>query len=262
MIALSKILTTLQAIAPLNLAESWDNVGLLLGDPDQQIDRVMTCLTVSSETVLEAIETRAQLIVSHHPMPFKPLNRITTANLTGRLLLQCARAGIAIYSPHTAWDNAAQGINWQLAEMLGLLKVEPLTPLENATEAGIGQGRMGELSQPVSLAELRSRLSTGLGGGIRWRSTHDDSHRASKIGIICGSGGSYWSAAARRGCDTLLTGEATYHQCLEAEENGVAVMMVGHFASEFFSMKKLATELAASHESLVVECSQREHSQF
>lgn len=280
MIAMNDLLRTLERIAPLGYAESWDNVGLLLGDTTASVSRVLTCLTVTDEVVQEAIDLEVQLIVSHHPLPFKPLNRITNATQTGRLLLKCARHGIAIYSPHTAWDNAAQGINWQLGQILELEAMEPMSRFSGDTEivstlgatsedgtaseqtaVAVGQGRMGRVAPSTSIGQLQQRLRAEL-GDIRWRSTHADEHCVTKVGIICGSGGSYWSEASKRGCDALLTGEATYHQCLEAEANGVALMLVGHFASEFFAMKKLAAILAASHEGLVAECSSREHSAF
>lgn len=124
----------LDSIAPLSLAESWDNVGLLLGDGELVIDRIMTCLTVTQNVVSEAIEKQAKLIVSHHPILFKPANRITTSTEEGRLLWQLTRQGIAVYSPHTAYDNAEGGINDQLAQLLKLQDVKPLVPAVPVTE--------------------------------------------------------------------------------------------------------------------------------
>jgi dinuclear metal center YbgI/SA1388 family protein len=116
----------LNRFAPTDLAADWDNVGLLLGERDSAVERVMTCLTVTSESASEAIAERANLIVTHHPIFFRGVKRLTDATVEGRMLLSLARAGIAVYSPHTAFDNARGGINERLASRLGLVDVRPL----------------------------------------------------------------------------------------------------------------------------------------
>ena len=116
----------LQAFAPLELAEEWDNVGLLLGDGADPAERIMTCLTVTPITAGEAIESRAGLIVSHHPILFRGCNRLAADSAEGKMLLSLIRAGVAVYSPHTAFDNTRGGINDLLADRLGLTNVRPL----------------------------------------------------------------------------------------------------------------------------------------
>src|SRR5262245_9834421 len=101
----------LEAFAPRPLAASWDNVGLLLGDRSAAAERVMTCLTVTPDSAAEAIAEQAQLIVTHHPILFRPVQRLTADDPQGRMLLALIRAGSAVYSPHTAFDNTAGGIN-------------------------------------------------------------------------------------------------------------------------------------------------------
>ena len=97
-ISLDAVLQKLSEIAPLRLAESWDNVGLLLGDRRRSIDCVMTCLTITPEVVEEAIQRRVGLIVAHHPMPFKPLTRITSDSTTGKMVLDLIAGGVAVYT--------------------------------------------------------------------------------------------------------------------------------------------------------------------
>src|SRR5262249_14856041 len=116
----------LEEFAPPSLAAEWDNVGLLLGDRQARVKRIMTCLTVTPESAAEAVEARAQLIVTHHPILFRPAKRLTTANAEGRMLLSLIRAGVAVYSPHTAFDNTRGGINDAIARRLGLTDVAPL----------------------------------------------------------------------------------------------------------------------------------------
>lgn len=134
MLTVTDLMTALQAIAPLPLAAEWDNVGLLLGDSAAPVERVMTCLTVTPDSVAEAIESQAQLIVSHHPVLFRPTRMLTTATPEGRMLLNLVQAGIAVYSPHTAFDNCAGGINDLLAHQLGLAGVGPLRSAEHARQ--------------------------------------------------------------------------------------------------------------------------------
>ncbi len=123
---IADVVKALQELAPLNLAAEWDNVGLLLGDPLAFSPRIMTCLTVTPDVVAEAIGSQASLIVSHHPILFRAARRLTTATSEGRMLLDLVRAGVGVYSAHTAFDNCTGGINDQLGEALGLTKVTPL----------------------------------------------------------------------------------------------------------------------------------------
>lgn len=137
MSTVADLLSALQAIAPLSLAADWDNVGLLLGDPAAPVERVMTCLTVTPDSVAEAIESRTHLIVSHHPVLFRPIKKLTTATAEGRMLLNLVQAGIAVYSAHSAFDNCAGGINDVLAQHLGLTGVGPLRGLDGPRQCKI-----------------------------------------------------------------------------------------------------------------------------
>jgi len=260
---LNTVLNGLQSIAPLEFAESWDNVGLLVGNRNRQVERAMTCLTLTATTLAEAIQQQVQLVICHHPIPFKPLNKITDDTTTGKLLVQAIEAGIAIYSPHTAWDNAKAGINQQLSELLELENVKPLQTFSQSisTDEALGIGRYGRFATPVSIADIMNRIRLKI-PNIQPRNTHEVQHCVSKIGIICGSGGNMLSLAARRGCDAMLTGEATYHQCLEAESLGLAMLMIGHHASESFAMKELASQLQLLTPALRVITSQLEDSLF
>src|SRR5437660_1543927 len=117
------VLKHLEQLAPVALAADWDNVGLLLGERGAQVRRVMTCLTVTPESGAEAVEAGAQLIVSHHPILFRGVKRLTDSTPEGRTVLALVRAGVAVYSPHTSLDNAVGGINDALARLLGLTDV-------------------------------------------------------------------------------------------------------------------------------------------
>jgi dinuclear metal center YbgI/SA1388 family protein len=126
MITVAAIIDHLERFAPRRLAADWDNVGLLLGDRTSPVERIMTCLTVTPETAAEAVMEGAHLIVTHHPVLFRAVKRLTADDTEGRMLLSLNRANIAVYSPHTAFDNAAGGINELLATRLGLVETGPL----------------------------------------------------------------------------------------------------------------------------------------
>ncbi len=138
----------LEDFAPRRLAESWDNVGLLAGDRSRPVSKLMTCLTITPSSAHEAIERGAELIVTHHPLPFRPLKQISSDTPEGKLLCDLLAARIAIYSPHTAFDSCAAGINQRLAQGIGLEDIRPLVP-ESAgpwARAATGVPRRGRRS--------------------------------------------------------------------------------------------------------------------
>jgi len=254
---LGDVSTVLEQFAPTTLAEDWDNVGLLVGDPKWPAKRVMTCLTITPTSVAEAISAEADLIVAHHPLPFQPLKTITSATTAGKLLLDLISAKIGVYSPHTAFDSAPAGINQHLAIGLGLQQIEPLVPTVGAGETDIGAGRLGVVGGGVSLAELAERVKNFLGISSL-RVVGDDHQNLSRIAIACGSGGSFLPAAIKNKCDGLLTGETNFHTCLEAEAHGVALVLPGHFASERFAVLSLADYLQEQISGIEVWASRNE----
>jgi dinuclear metal center YbgI/SA1388 family protein len=236
-----QILDILQSIAPLQLSEDWDNVGLLIGWSDSDIRRVMTTLDVTDATLQEAIERKADLIVSHHPLPFRPLKAITTDTLSGRLICKALQHRISIYSPHTAWDNTSGGINDQLGDIIGMIDRKPMTP--SLKMPSLGSARIGTLAKPSTIADLVEQLKSTI-SDIVPSCNAELTHTVRRIAICCGSGGSMISQAIKLGVDVLLTGEATYHQNLEASAANVVILAIGHHQSESFAMKTLAQLIA------------------
>lgn len=237
----------LEGFAPSRLAEDWDNAGLLVGDPALAVRRVMTCLTVTPASADEATREKVDLIVSHHPLPFRPLKRVTTDSVPGRLLWQLIRSGVSIHSPHTRFDSAAMGINQRLAAGLGLVDVLPLVPFTDnhggADPDGLGAGRFGHLAAPLSLDECAARLKQFLSiDGLHI--VGEKSRSIKRVAVACGSAGAYLEVAGPLGCDLLVTGETSFHTCLEAEATGIALLLPGHYASERFAVECLADVLA------------------
>lgn len=253
MTTVASVTSFLERYAPLELAEEWDNVGLLVGDPTASVERVMTCLTVTPASAAEAVEEQADLIVAHHPLPFRPLNRLTPDVVAGRLLLQLMRAGVAIYSPHTAFDSAEQGINQRLAEGLELTNIAPLVP----HAAGGGAGRCGELASEMSLGNLADRVKLLLHVEGLHR-VGDATRPVRRVAVACGSAGEFLPTALEMGCDCFLTGEARFHTCLEAEAEQIGLLLAGHYATERFGIEALAADLARQFPDLHVWPSSRE----
>lgn len=249
MATLADVTTVLEAIAPLRLAADWDAVGLLIGSRRATISRVMTCLTLTEPVAHEAVREGVDMIVSHHPLPFRPVGRITDGSATGRVLLDLLGSGIAVWSSHTAWDSAAGGINHQLAEFMQLTHAMPLEP--DAIDPTVGVGRVGEAQAGMTVTDLAQSLMKSLvaadpsvtlaGCQIAGEATRT----AGRVGIVCGSGGEMVAAVQAAGCATLVTGEIKLHDAFAATAAGVSVVAVGHHASERFSMGVLATRLAA-----------------
>ncbi|MFN0016634.1 MAG: Nif3-like dinuclear metal center hexameric protein [Pirellulaceae bacterium] len=257
MLPLSDLCRFLDSFAPPTLSEEWDNVGLLVGDVDKQIERVMTCLTITPASCAEAVAKGADLIITHHPLPFKPLRRLTTESTPGRLLLELIHAGIAIYSPHTAFDSAAEGINRQLAAGIGLVEIRPLVASPADAARSLGSGRCGKFAKPLRLSETAQRLKTFLKIPGLHIVGQDDAF-ISTAAIACGSGGSFLEHAIEQNLDLFITGEVSFHTCLEAEANGVNLLLPGHFASERFAVERLADVVAREFPKLSVWASEDE----
>lgn len=243
----------LEQLAPLRLAEQWDNVGLLVGHRTLDVRKLMTCLTVTPQSAGEAIEARADLIVAHHPTPFVPLKRLTDETIVGRLLLDLIAAHVAVYSPHTAFDSAAGGVNQRLAAGLGLREIVPLQPHVE----GQGTGRWGRLAEPMTLGQLADRLKRFL-GIERLQMVGQPQQAVRTVAVGCGAADELIQAARDAGCDAMVLGEARFHTCLEAEAWGVGLLLPGHFASERFAAECLAETLARQYPDVEVWASRQE----
>jgi dinuclear metal center YbgI/SA1388 family protein len=258
MITVDQVASFLDAFAPLRLAESWDNVGLLLGDRAAKAERIMTCLTITDSTADEAIAEKADLIVAHHPLPFAALKTLTTDSQDGRLLWKLAGARISIFSPHTAFDSAADGINQRLAIGIGLVDVAPLIPQAESSETlQLGAGRRGRLGKPEALSAVADRVKRFLQID-RVQLVGDPATRVNKVAIACGSGAELMADAIRQGCDCFLTGEARFHAALAAEAARVSMILAGHYATERFGVEHLAETLALAFAEAHVWASRQE----
>ncbi|MBC7354020.1 MAG: Nif3-like dinuclear metal center hexameric protein [Thermogutta sp.] len=249
------VCTVCREICPPELAEAWDNTGLLLGDPARAVERIMTCLTLSPRTVAEAIENGANLVISHHPVPFTPLKAITTETLPGWILWQLAAHQIAVFSPHTSFDSAAQGINQLLAERLKLTDVRPLRP--SPAEPSLGTGRLGILPEPQPFLEFAQYVKTVF--GLKHIAVAGSPRLpVERVAIGCGAAGELLRDAHQAGCQAFVLGETRFHTCVEAEFLGVGLCMIGHYQSERLGVEYLAHLLRERFPQVEIWASQSE----
>lgn len=227
-------------IAPLPLAETWDNVGLLLGRTNRPVKAVMTCLTLTEDVAQEAREQKVDLVITHHPVMFRPVKKLTDETSEGRTLLVLLESGVAVYSPHTAFDSAYSGINQQLAEASGLTDIQPLRPFSlNET---VGSGRVGQLPVPLILREFAHQLMSAL--HVSSVEICKGRNPVRKVAVACGAAAEFLEDAIRLQCDTFITGESRFHSILEARSAGLNLILTGHYASERFAVEWLAAEIA------------------
>ncbi len=258
---LQDVLTFLRTFAPPSLAEPWDNTGLLIGREAGAVTTVLTCLSLTPEVAQEAVARQVQLIVTHHPILFRPVQRITGETAEGGMLLDLIRAGIGVYAPHTSYDSARTGINQQLAESLQLQAVAPLRLSAEGDVSsdldGLGSGRWGHLAQPITLDAFVEMTKCAL-GVAHTQYVGAPSRMVQRVGIACGAAAEFMADAAQQGCDVLLTGEARFHACLEARVLDIALVLPGHYATERPAMESLAVILQDQFPELDVFASQTE----
>ncbi|WP_339736215.1 Nif3-like dinuclear metal center hexameric protein [uncultured Gimesia sp.] len=248
-------------LAPPDLAESWDNVGLLTGDPAQNVNQILTCLTLTPDVAAEAIAAGVDLIISHHPILFRPVQRITSTSVEGKMLLDLIQAKIAVYSPHTSYDSAERGINWQLANLLGLEEIGVLRPIVSQSDESDGQergaGRFGTLPAEFTLPQLNQLIKQALKvNSLQFVGESD--LRIRRIGIACGAAAEFLKDAHHHDCQVLLTGEARFHACLEARALGMGLILPGHYATERPAMEQMAQLLQQQFPDLKIGASQQE----
>lgn len=232
----------MQFMAPLEFSEDWDNTGLLIGDSGDSCDKLLTCLTLTEDVVDEAIEKGARLVITHHPMPFRGMKKIEASKAPGRLVFKLISNGISVYSAHTAFDSAENGLNDRLAACCGI-PTEKLSFLKPMEGQNWGAGRIGDLSQTMSLQSIADSLKHKLAAPTL-KVVGDLKAESKRLAFACGSGGDFFSAAWQKRADVFITGEASFHTCLAARDAGVGLILLGHYYSERFAMEQLAEEIA------------------
>jgi len=227
-------------------AQDWDRVGLVLGEPDAPVRRVLCVVDCVPETVAEALAQRADLIVAHHPLLLRGVSSVAPTTYKGRIVHDLIRSGVALYVAHTNADVANPGVSDALAARLGLRDLRPLSAL--ADDPALGLGRVGELPAPLTLAELTRVAARALpptAWGVRAAGEPDRVVRT--VAVCGGSGDSLLAAAAAAGADAYLTADLRHHPASEhVAGGGPALLDAAHWATERPWLDDLAGWLAAT----------------
>ncbi len=228
--------------APPSLSEEWDNVGLQVGSFIGKVSGILVSLDVTENTLWEAVEHEANLLVTHHPLFFKPILRLDDESPVTRCARLATQMGVNILSFHTNLDSTREGLNDLLARRLGLKSVKPLLPARDPRWASAGLGRIGGLPK-LRLRDFIERVAKNLKiEALRF--IGDPAHHfVQKVAVMTGSGGAYYREARAAGGDVLVTGDVKYHQALEALAAGLAVVDIGHFAGEIGMVPLVAGKL-------------------
>lgn len=232
---LSAVLAALATAYPPELAESWDAVGLVCGDRDEPVERVLICVDPTAETVTEALDLGAQLIVAHHPLLLRGVHGVPADTAKGALVHRLIRAGAALYCAHTNADSADPGVSDALAAAIGLRVTAALNP--HAADPATGIGRIGELPAAEPFGEFVRRVADALPRtepGVLGAGDPDRPIRT--VAVSGGAGDGYLATATAAGVDAYVTADLRHHPAGEhLESPGAAPALVGltHWASEW-----------------------------
>lgn len=208
---------------PSELRESWDNDGIMCcPDGTADVARVLVTLDVTEEIVDYAIERSFDLIVSHHPLIFKPLSSINEENHIARKVIKLLGSGISVFSFHTRADKMVGGVNDRLADLLGMYDTMPF---------GDGDlGRVGNIDEPMEIQDFAYRVKQLTGSDVvRYVDGYSD---VCRVAVVGGDGKGYVKAAIDAGADTYISGRIGYNVMEEASEMGINLIEAGHYFTE------------------------------
>ena len=219
------IIRVIEEFAPLSIQEGWDNSGLCIGSPEDVVSSVLLGLDCTPELVDEAIACGADMIVTHHPLIFQGLKKISPEDPVGEAVMKAIKAGISIYAAHTSADKVIAGVSGAMAAKLGL---EDVRILDEDGE-GTGLGVVGNLPEPLS-AEEAVRLVKERFGLKAMRTSRPLEGKISRVAMCGGSGGSLIGTAMKSGAQLYISGDISYHHFFTRD--GFMLMDIGHYESE------------------------------
>lgn len=245
MITVGDVVAVLETAYPPVLAESWDAVGLVCGDPAEPVARILICVDPVESTVDEALETQAQLIIAHHPLLLRGVHGVPASTPKGSLVHRLIRANAGLYCAHTNADSASPGVSDALAAALGLTVTAPLDPNDDGRT---GIGRIGELATPEPFHVFVDRVAKALPKTVAGvRGAGDPDRLIRTVAVSGGAGDSYLGAATKLGVDAYVTADLRHHPVSEhlTIENAPALVDVAHWASEWPWCEQAAAILRA-----------------
>lgn len=229
------IIFEMENFAPNYLKEDFDNVGLMVGDREKDVNRVILALDCTLDVIEEAKENKADLIITHHPLIFRKPSNITTDTLQGKKIIELIKNDISLYSSHTNLDSSLNGLNHTIAKLLGFNESKVLSVNKNDPKAGLG--RMIDLNEEKNLDDIIKLVKNNL--NISNLRVVRGKNKVSKIAIINGSGQDFIFKAMSKGSDCIITGDTTYHFASDYKEMGISILDVGHFSSEWLVFLKV-----------------------
>lgn len=247
------IIDLLEAVAPPQLQESYDNAGLIVGDPLTPLTGILFCLDSTEAIVAEAVQKGCNLIVAHHPIVFRGLKRFNGNNYVERTVIEAIRKGVALYAIHTNLDNVhQQGVNSKIAARLGLHHTRVLAPKAGLTD--IGAGLIGELPAPVDeLAFLQQVKKTMQCGCVRYTALRNK--KVQRVAVCGGSGSFLLGDAIRAGADMFVTADFKYHEFFDAEGR-LVIADIGHYESEQYTIELLFELISEKFPNFALHCTE------
>lgn len=228
MIKVNNIIKEMELLAPTYLKEDFDNVGLMVGDKNKEVKKVLLALDCTLKVIEEAKKENVELIITHHPLIFKRPSSITTDTLQGKKIIELIKNDISLYSSHTNLDSVENGLNDTIVSILGFDNFKILEKNKRDDKAGLG--RIVSLNESIQLEDLISKIKKSLNiNNLRVVKGKD---KVNKIAIINGSGQDFIGKAVALGADCIITGDTTYHFASDYKEMEISILDVGHFASE------------------------------
>ena len=228
MIKVNNIINEMELLAPTYLKEDFDNVGLMVGDKNKEVKKVLLALDCTLKVIEEAKKENVELIITHHPLIFKRPSSITTDTLQGKKIIELIKNDISLYSSHTNLDSVENGLNDTIVSILGFDSSKILEKNKRDDKAGLG--RIVSLNESIQLEDLISKIKKSLNiNNLRVVKGKD---KVNKIAIINGSGQDFIGKAVALGADCIITGDTTYHFASDYKEMEISILDVGHFASE------------------------------
>ncbi len=240
------MLEALEQFAPLPLQESWDNAGLQIGLTEAEVSGVLLCLDVTEQIIDEALEEGCNLVVSHHPLLFRGLKQVSDQTDVQRTVRKAIKNDVAVVSMHTNLDNARGGVNWKIAQRLGLTDVhfgtESWPRHEADSESGVpvqtsGNWVMGVLPQPMEASLFIAHVKQQMEAQCA-QCNELLLRPVSRVAICGGAGDFLLDEAIAHGADAFITGEMHYHQ-YQGHQQQVQICVVGHYESEHFTKELL-----------------------
>ncbi|NLZ16397.1 MAG: Nif3-like dinuclear metal center hexameric protein [Desulfobulbaceae bacterium] len=232
----------LQSLVPDTLAETWDNVGILAGSPNQPVHRILIALDPCTNLAEQALSRHCDLIITHHPIIFKPLKALHINTPTGAFLAAVLRAGISVIACHTNLDSIEGGVSHVLAQGLGLEAIRPLIPAAHGCADTCGLGSIGVYPEPVPASDLVERLHRFCAPEWILAAGHKP-ERVSRVAVCGGSGSDLAEAALAQNAEVYITSEVKHNVARWAEEAGIWLLDAGHFPTENPAMPLFAGHL-------------------